>query len=114
MTQGALLVLLAAMLLQQPAILQGDFAGMMAMAAVIHVVVLGVLLAIARLWPVADRPVIVFCGGQKSIATGVLVVAALTGINTSEVAVILLPLIAYHVVQLIIDARLLGGGGNDA
>ena len=41
-------------------------------------------------------------------------VAALTGINTSEVAVILLPLIAYHPVQLIIDARRLGVGAATA
>ena len=77
----------------------------MLIAAGIHLLVLLVLAALARLWPEADRPVVVFCGGQKSIATGIpLVVAAVVGLPAAQVALLLLPLIAYHLVQLLIDA----------
>jgi predicted Na+-dependent transporter len=80
-------------------------AGILLCAGLIHALLVVVLIFCSRWWASVDRPAIIFCAGQKSIATGLPLLAAALGSHTSLAwTQLALPLVAYHLMQLLIDA----------
>lgn len=83
-----------------------DLLTMLALAAVLLAVVLAATVATAKLLrlPLEDEIALVFCGSQKGMAAGVPMAGVL--FPAASVGVLVLPLMAYHQMQLIVAAML--------
>lgn len=58
----------------------------------------------------AQRSALLFCGGQKSLATGAPIAVALFGVSMPEsLSTLLLPLLIYHPAQLLVASLLVPG-----
>lgn len=81
---------------------------------VVCIILLTVLLGwtslVARWFVAADRAPIVFCGSHKSLAAGLPMASVLFG--TEQVALVVLPLMLYHQLQLIVCAWLAAKWGR--
>lgn len=72
--------------------------------AVMLTMMLGWTMLLARSFPAADRAPIVFCGSHKSLAAGLPMAAILFA--PADVALVVLPLMLYHQLQLMVCASL--------
>jgi len=79
----------------------GGIAAMMAIVAVLHLVawLLGYWAAIRVGLPPADQPAVAFAGSQKTLMVGLAIAVDFGGLAV-------LPMVAYHVIQLLIDTLL--------
>lgn len=78
--------------------------------AVLLAALLGWTMLLAQSFPAADRAPIVFCGSHKSLAAGLPMAAILFA--PSDVALVVLPLMLYHQLQLIVCASLAANWGG--
>ena len=85
-----------------------DLLELLALSAIILTLVLGVNVAVARLFRLTreDAIVLLFCGSKKSLASGVPMAGAL--FPTAQVGLIVLPLMIFHQLQLFVCAVLAG------
>jgi len=84
----------------------GLIAGLIAVVIVMLALAMGATLALGRLsgMGAADRVTLLFCGSTKSLATGLPMAGILFA--GQDVAMIVLPLMLYHLIQLIVCAAL--------
>ena len=83
-----------------------DLGGVLLADVVLLALVLGIMAMISRRLglPRPDEIVVVFCGGNKGLVTGVSMLSALLPADVAGIAV--LPLIVFHQLQLIMSAGL--------
>ncbi|MCA9184931.1 MAG: bile acid:sodium symporter, partial [Planctomycetales bacterium] len=77
---------------------QVDFIAMLVVVLVVHVTMFGVGFAMAGMFRMSrpDRIAVGFAGSQKTLAVGVYIASFLPGMA-------LLPIVSYHVIQLVVD-----------
>ena len=73
-----------------------------------HALALGLcsLAANLRGGPAGLRPAILFCGGQKTLAIGKALTFGLAAQTGSNASLLMVPMVLYHVIQLLVDATL--------
>lgn len=83
-----------------------DLGAILVICAVMLAVILGLLTAVSRLsgFGKPEEIAVIFCGPQKSLASGVPMAAALFPV--AQVGLIVLPLMFFHQIQLIVGAIL--------
>ncbi|KKC38773.1 membrane protein [Devosia epidermidihirudinis] len=91
-----------------------ELAWMLVFCAVLLALIMGITAALGRLlkFDRADRIAILFCGSKKSLATGIPMAGILFAGPT--VALIVLPLMLFHQLQLFVCAILAQRFGNNA
>jgi sodium/bile acid cotransporter 7 len=84
----------------------GAIAGLIALCAGLLAVVMGVITLAGRLagLPQGDRLALLYCGSTKSLATGLPMAGILFA--GSDIALIILPLVVFHLIQLTVLAIL--------